>query len=96
VAAVVGDRRVLDEPLAGRADRRDPPRLAEPLAQALLGLGGGQAPEVAGRLEPRAVAVDEQHRRLGARAAHDDRVVAGQLAGDREVARGERVVEQAR
>ena len=64
VAAVVRDGGVLDEVLAGRADRRDAPGLAEPLAQPLLGLGGGQAPEVAGGLEPRAVAVDQQHRRL--------------------------------
>src|SRR4051795_5944460 len=51
-----------------------PPGAGEPFAQALLGVRGGQAPQVAGRLEPRAVAVDEQHRRLGARAADDDRV----------------------
>ena len=95
VTAVVRDRRVLDEVLARRADRGDSPGLAESLAQPLLGLVGGQAPEVAGRLEARAVAVDEQDRRLRAGAAHDDRVVARQLAGDREVARGERIVEQA-
>src|SRR3954470_39004 len=52
--------------------------------------------EVAGGLEPRPVAVDEQHGRLVARAGDDDRVVARQLAGDREVARGERVVEHPR
>src|SRR3954451_14320322 len=56
--------------LPSRSRRRSsPPRLREPLAQALLRLRGGQAPQVAGRLEPRAVAVDEQHRRLGAGAA---------------------------
>src|SRR5215207_7271962 len=40
--------------------------------------------------------VDEQHGRLVAGAAHDDRVVARQLAGDREVAGGQRVVEHPR
>src|SRR4051812_47585723 len=94
--AVGGAGRVRARALAGGADRRAPPGLAEPFAQALLGVRGGQAPQVAGRLEPRAVAVDEQHRRLGARAADDDRVVPGQLARDREVARGERGVEHPR
>src|SRR4051794_32957617 len=93
VAAVVRDRRVLDEVLARGADRGDAPRLAEPLAKARLGLRRGQAPEVARGLEPRAVPVDQERRRLGARAGDDDRVVARELAGDREVARGERVVE---
>src|SRR3954453_16344265 len=87
VAAVVGDRRVLDEVLARRADRRDAPRLAQALAQLLLRPGGGQAPQVAGRLEARGVAVDQQDRRLVARARDDDRVVPRELAGAREVAR---------
>src|SRR2546421_422522 len=81
--------------VASGADRGDAPRLAQPGAQALLGVGRGQAPEVAGVLDARAVAIDEQGRRLRARAAHDDRVVAGELAGDGEVAGGERVVEHA-
>ena len=67
VAPVVGDRRVADLPLAGGADRRHPPALAEPLAEALLGLVGGKAPEVRRGLDPGAVAVDQQRgRALGA------------------------------
>ena len=64
VAAVVGDGRVADEPLARRADRRDAPGLAEPLAQPRLGLRGGQPPEVAGGLEARR----RRRRRAGPRA----------------------------
>ena len=69
VAAVVADRRVAHAALAGRADRGDPQARPSALAQPGLGVGGRQAPEVGGRLEPRPVAVDEQHRRRVARAA---------------------------
>jgi hypothetical protein len=44
MAAVVRDGGVAHEPLAGGADGRDPPGLAQPLAQAGFRLGGGQAP----------------------------------------------------
>ena len=47
MAAVVRDRRVPDQALARRPDRGHAPRLAEPLAQARLGLVGREAPEVA-------------------------------------------------
>src|ERR1700754_1586217 len=49
-------------PRAGGADRAHAPRLPEPLAQAPLGLVGAQAPQVPRGLDPRAVAVDQQHR----------------------------------
>ena len=94
VPTVVGDRGVAHAALAGRADRRDPPAGTEPRAQRRLGVGGRQPPDVLGRLEPGAVAVDEQHRRPLAPPAHDDRVVAGELARDGEVARGQRVGQQ--
>ncbi len=96
VATVVRHGGEAHQALARRADRRDAPGRSEPLAQALLGGGRGQAPEIVRGLHPRAVAIDEQDRRLLAGAAHDDRVVAGELALDGEVARGERVVQQAR
>ena len=96
VATVVRDGGEAHQALARRADRRHAPGRAEPLAQALLGGGGGQAPEVARGLHARAVAIHQQDRGLLARAAHDDRVVARELALDGEVARGERVVQQAR
>jgi hypothetical protein len=95
VAAVVRDRRELDQALARGPDGGDAPGRAEPGAQALLGLRRRQTPQVVGWLQPRALAVDEQRRRLRTRAAHDDRVVPRELARDREVARGQRVVEHA-
>ena len=63
VAAVVGDRRVAHEPLAGRPDRGDAVRGPELLAQPGLGLRRRQAPQVAGVDHARAVAVDDQRRR---------------------------------
>ena len=63
VAAVVRDRRVAHEPLAGGPDRGDPVGGPELLAQPLLGLRGGQAPEVAG--------VDDRARRRRRRSAAD-------------------------
>ena len=93
VAAVVRDRREADELLARRPDRGHPVGGAEPRAQRLLRGGGRQAPEVARGLEPRAVLVDDQDAGRVTGAADDDRIVAGPLAGDREVARRERVVE---
>ena len=53
VAAVMGDRRVAHEPLAGGPDRGDAVRGPEPLAQPGLGLRRRQAPQVAG-VDPRA------------------------------------------
>ena len=93
VTAVVRDGRVAHEPLAGGADRGDAIRGPEPLAKALLGLCRGQAPEV-GRIDDAgAVAVDDRGGRRVARAADHDRVVAGELPGDGEVARCERIVQ---
>ena len=95
VAAVVRHGGEPHQPLARGADRRDTPGRSEPLAQALLGWRPRQAPEIVRGLHPRALAVHEQHRGLLARAAHDDGVVACELALDGEVARRERVVQQA-
>ena len=93
VATVVRDGREAHEPLARGPDRRDAVGGAEPLAQPRLGVGGGEAPEV-GRVDhARAALVDDERARRVAGAAHDDRVMAGQLARDREVARRERVVQ---
>ena len=94
VAAVVRDRRVPDEPLAGRADGGDAPRRAEMLAEPLLGLRGGEPPQPGSGQDARTVAVDDQHRRPVGGSAHDDGVVAGELARDREVGRRQCVVQQ--
>ena len=91
VPAVVRDRRVPDAALAGRADRGHPPAPAEFAAQLRVGVGGGHAAEVGRVDEPGAVAVDEQCRGLACAAADHDRVVAGELPGDRELAGGQRV-----
>jgi hypothetical protein len=66
-----------------------------PFAQSPLRFVGGESPELAGRLQARAARIHKQHRRLLAGAADHDRIVSGQLAGDREVAGGERVVQHA-
>ena len=76
VPAVVADRGVPDAALPGRADRRRTPAAAEALLRRRLGLGRGQAGKVRRRLQPHAVAVDEQHGQLVGAAADDDRVVA--------------------
>jgi hypothetical protein len=94
VATVVRERRVADQALTRGADRGDAPRGPEPAAQVLLGGRGAQAPEVGGALDARAAAVDEEDRGDVAGAADDDRVVARELARDREVARGEGVVQE--
>ena len=95
VAAVVRDGRVLDEPLAGRADGGDAPGGAEVVAEALLGLRGGESPQPRRGQDARTVAVDDQNRRAVGGAADDDRVVARELARDREVGRRECIVQQA-
>jgi hypothetical protein len=79
VAAVVRQRRVLTRRSpAGPIDatRHALPRRARRRCSARR----RAAPEVVGRARAAAVAVDEQDRRLLAGAAHDDRVVAGELA----------------
>ena len=93
VAAVVRDGRVAHQALTGRADRGDPVGGSEPRAQPRLRLGGGEPPEVGGVDEPAPSPSTTSADGVVAGAADDDRIVAGQLAGDREVARRERVVE---
>ena len=86
VAAVVRHGRVAHEPLAGRADRGDAPCRPEPLAQARLGAAAGRPHRSpAGSMRAPSPSTSRTDGSV-ARAAHDDRVVAGELAGDREVA----------
>jgi hypothetical protein len=91
MAAVGGDGREADEPLACRPDRGDPPGAAEPAPQSVLGLGRPEAPRLAGGLEPHPVAVDDEDGRPLAAPVDHDRVVPARLARDREVARGQGV-----
>ena len=95
VPPVVGDRGVADATLPGRPDRGHPPAPPEALPQPLLGLRRGQPAQVGGVDQARAVTIDQQHGRPLAGAAHHDRVVAGELAGDREMTGSERVVQHA-
>ena len=55
---------------------------------------GSPASSGAGSRRAPASAVDQEHRELGRPPPHDDRVVPGQLAGDREPAGRQRVGEQ--
>ena len=81
VAPVVGDRGVADAALARRADRGHPPAPAQPLAQPRLGLGGGQPPQVVGAARGAAPSPSTSSTDgCVARTAHDDGVVAGELA----------------
>ena len=74
-------------------DRSPPPARPVPSARAAVprSSAAGKPHRSLGGRDPHRAAVDHEHRRLLRSAAHDDRVVAGQLAGDREVARGQRV-----
>ena len=94
--AVVRQGRVADAALPRRADGGDPPGLAEPFAHRGLGVRRGPAGLRGGRLETDLGPVDEQHAGPGGATGDDDRVVPGELAGDGEVAGGERVGQQAR
>ena len=86
VAAVVAERGERDQPLAGRADRRDLPRRAEPLAQPVLGLGGREPQRSPAGIDPHAgpVAVDEETEARRTRRRRD-RVDPGPLGGDGEM-----------
>jgi hypothetical protein len=64
------------------------------VAEPLLGVGGRAAPEARSGKDARTVTVHDEHRRPVGGSANDDRVVPGELAGDREVRRRERVVQE--
>ena len=95
VATVVADRGVADVPLPRGPDGRGLPPAPEPLPHGRLGLRGGQPAQLGRSFEARPVAVDQQHRQHRRPPTHDDRVVPGELARDREPARRQRVGEQA-
>ena len=96
MSPVVRDCRVSHAAFTGGTDGRNAVIGAEPRAQPLFGRAARLASHVIGRFEPDLPVVNDEHRQRRGPPDEDEGVAAGTLAGEREAAAGQRVVEASR